>query len=446
MSRQEIILEYIWANFWLRYSPVDFKIDIGYNGIEKINVRNCGYQFNQNDKRISEKEFIFAEWNGTRLPFLSNEIPKEIITFNEGTCTINVDIISSVFYFLSGWQELYAEKRDEFDRFTFKGSIQDELNIVSLPVVNYYFEILKTAIEYTYNTELNLRKKNGSFYVIISHDIDELDTLWLQEGFHALKKGRFYALPLLAFNKVTGNDVSKSIRSVIKANEHWKSNAIKSTFFFLCRNEREGIYKNADYDINDDKIKKVITSVIDSGNEIGIHGSFHTHNSSENLRKDIEVIESITTGKIKGNRFHFLSYGKETPSVLEKNGINFDSTLGFAETIGFRNSYADPFYLFDHDKFAATSVVEFPLSLMDASLYFKQYMNYGYKESADAVIDFVDNVSRVNGTLVVNWHNTGYLQYKNSWLSEVLKHIISESIADDAKFVTMGEYYNELKS
>jgi hypothetical protein len=444
MDRQEIILGYIWSNFWLRYQPVGFKIDISYGEVAdaKIHIRHCGYHFNEDDKRIGKEDFVFVKWNAKELPFLKNSDAGEVITFKEGSCTINPDIIASAFYFLSGWQELHAATRDQFDRYRFQESIQFNLGIAHLPVVNYYFDILKAAIEYVYAVKLRLRKK-APFNVILSHDIDELDTLWLQEGFHALKKGKVLALPELAAARITGSDVSASIKRMLQLNEQYH---IKSDFFFLCSNSRAGIYKNADYDVKNKKIIAQIHAVIEAGNEICIHGSFHTHHSAENLKNDKALLENICKTKISGNRFHFLSFGKETTDVLAESAIVFDSTLGFAEHTGFRNSYADPFYLFNHHTFSTGSTIEFPLAVMDASLYFKQYMNLDYEQSLRNVLSIIKEVSKVEGTLVINWHNTGYLKYKNSWLLPLLNDIIKECIGSDAAFVTMDECCSEIKS
>ena len=47
---------------------------------------------------------------------------------------------------------------------------------------------------------------------------------------------------------------------------------------------------------------------------------------------------------VEGIRQHFLKYNNPlTPRIHEKAGLLYDATLGFAEQIGFRNSYAGPF-------------------------------------------------------------------------------------------------------
>ena len=437
--KEEIIVDYILANFKLKYEVDDSYLNIDYNSSKeaKIKIDHSGSGYFNTNIELDLQSVFFKEWNGNNIPFLFGDSQRPLIIFDDNKCTINADIIASSFYFLTGWQEQFIKDVDRYGRFPFKESIQKKLDFTYVPVVNYYFDLLKSAIEKTYSVKISLRNK-ANLQAIISHDIDELETLWLQEGYHALKKGNIFALPGILWNQLQRNKQSNdSIKSILQLNSDF---GIHSDFFFLCNNSNDGVYKNADYNINSGIAHKAIDDVLHSGNEIGVHGSFFTHQSDDKLSKDIRILEKVTRKKIRGNRFHFLSYDSLiTPAVLQDCRIQYDSTLGFAEHIGFRNSYADVFFLFDLKKFQSTTVIEFPLSLMDASLYFPHYMNCNYKQSVDEANRLIAEVEKVHGVLVINWHNSSYLKFKNNWLNPLLKEILSICRGKNALFTTMPE-------
>ena len=439
MDKDKIIVDYIIANFKLKYEVADTYLNIDYNTTKgaKIRINHSGSGYFNKKEELNLNTVFFKEWNDRNIPFLFGDAQYPLITYDNGNCVINADIIASSFYLLTNWQEQFVKETDRYGRFPFEESIQKKLDFTYLPVVNYYFDMLKTAIEKTYAVKISLRN-NSKLSTILSHDIDELEKLWLQDGFHALKKGNVFALPGIVFNHLQKNSTTNpSIKSVLELNKEFN---IHSDFFILCSNKHDGVYKNADYQISSTVARNTIQEIVDAENEIGVHGSFFTHQSNEKLADDIQILEKVTKRKIKGNRFHFLSYDcLLTPSILQDCRIQYDSTLGFAEHIGFRNSYADIFLLFDLKNFQSTKVFEFPLALMDASLYFPHYMNCNFDQSVEQVKKLIGEVEKVNGVLVINWHNSSYLKFKNSWLQSLLKEIILICRSKNAAFTTMPE-------
>ena len=139
------------------------------------------------------------------------------------------------------------------------------------------------------------------------------------------------------YKKVSGNDAWFNFSEILEIESRYNA---KSTFFFLPRNKTMFGIKNADYRIKDRKFKTVFDTIRHKGSEVGLHGSVGSNRDTELLKEDI-----IRTGSdIRGNRFHFLLYDpKVTPGILENSGLLYDSSLGFAEAYGFRNSFCMPF-------------------------------------------------------------------------------------------------------
>ena len=127
--------------------------------IQPGNVEN--YFSSQNE----EPDYSMIKWNKTKIPILFTSINMEegsFIKYKENCTLINCDLLMSTFYFLSSWQEYMSTKKDDFGRFPFKDSFIKELNIVKIPIVNYYFDILINAIE-NCNSNNNISMNGTNF-------------------------------------------------------------------------------------------------------------------------------------------------------------------------------------------------------------------------------------------------------------------------------------------
>ncbi|MEO8664942.1 MAG: hypothetical protein ABI462_05540 [Ignavibacteria bacterium] len=443
MLNERIIMEYVMTQFSLKYKT-DKEYPVNYSGIiskdARININSSGSDFLKDAKPFPERIF-FKKVLEQDIPFLFGDEQKDIVTNEHGTVTVNYDIIASSFYFLSGWQEKFCSTKDEFGRFPYNESIQKKYDLQTIPVVNYYFTVLKDAIEMAYGVKLQNRVAEN-FSCFLTHDIDELKTIWMQESFHALKKRKIANIFPQVMKKIKGNNVGESIDSVESIE---KKHQIRSTYFFLVRKGNVNEFKNADYDIKENKITALVNGVKSSGNEIALHGSFFTHNSKKNLEEDKTVLSNVISNEnIYGNRFHYLCFDiDKTPGVLEGSGFRYDSTLGFAEHTGFRNSYSDPFYLFNWEEEKMSKVIEFPLTVMDVSLYFSQYMHISQSESFVKIKKLIDQIKKINGCLVLNWHNTSYLKNKNMGWDKLLDEIIIYCKSLGGNFFTFEDYINK---
>ena len=436
-----IILNYVLKNFLLKYEADKFITEIGYESQDanRIAIKSSGFSYFSNNTANFPSTIYRKGYFGREIPFLFGDADKEIIEIKEDRILIHADIISSAFYFLSGWQEKNVLSHDEFERFKYADSIQYKLKITEVPVVNYYFLVLKEAIEKAFSVKIKTRKTE-QFSCFISHDIDDWEKLWMQEAFHALKSLNPIGVTEYLLYKLTGRDTNKTFEKLLGIEDR---HHVKSNFFFIAQKGGEVKNRNADYDLNNKNFQKAIRKLAEQGNEVGVHGSFFTHDSLANLLSDKQKIEAITKSNIIGNRFHFLCFDvNKTPLVLEQTGFRYDSTLGFAEQPGFRNSYADPFYLFNWEKLSGSSVIEFPHTIMDATFYFTKYMNIDSLAAIGKINTMIDEVSKVNGCLVFNWHNTSYMKFKRREWAKVIDDVIETCLNKGARFYTFSEYIN----
>lgn len=417
--------DFFYKNFQLFYDIEGGIIDYGQNLKAKIVIsKTINSEFWNQKNDISINHIVWKEWKGSQIPFLfEKDASRDIISLNNGKAIVNYDIVASAFYFLSGWNEYTSSSKDEFGRFKYEGSLVQKLNISGIPVVNYYFDILSEAIKAI--TKKDVKKKlwgNSNFAVSLTHDIDTCKSCWLEGSFSELKKKRILSIPKILLNKFFKKDNWFNFDEIIEIEKSFEAS---SSFYFLPQKGKVGNWKNADYNILGKDIQKIITSLKESDFEVGVHGSFGTHDNNDKFKADIDRVNSKP---IIGNRFHFLMFDTDkSVNVLEDCNIKYDTTLGFAEQIGFRRATCYPFYLWNFNKNKISSVIEIPLHVMDGTLANKKYMGANAEESLLKVTELIEEVEKFNGVFTLLWHNTYFSDYKYTGWKEVYCKILDYS-------------------
>ncbi|MEI8005609.1 MAG: polysaccharide deacetylase family protein [Bacteroidota bacterium] len=376
---------------------------------------------------INLEDVVWQEWKNMRIPFFFSKGNDNILEEKEGRWIINMDIIASAFYLLSGWQEFFSEKKDRYGRFRYEDSCQHLLGITSIPVVNYYFDILKTAIEKCQGKPIPARSWGGHpLAACLTHDIDTCESAWLQGSFHALKR-RDVITPLkLLFKKMAGKDAWFNFNEILDIESGYNA---RSTFFFLPRHKARSGIKNADYKVTHRKFSAVYARIRNKGSEVGVHGSIGSNIDSRLLNEDMSRVGE----GIKGNRFHFLLYdARITPEVLERCKLRFDSSLGFAEAYGFRNSFCLPFKPYDINNDRAFDYYEIPLVLMDGTL--QKYMKKSASDCLSGVEDLLKEIRKFGGCFTLLWHNTHFSEFKYPGWRKVYTDILDLCKKEGALF------------
>jgi len=430
---------YILDNFFTIFPSKTINPTIGYGiGNEPIVVKNLASGYFDNKQPLSKKSIVWKTWKGISVPFIFGEENFPILTEENGQTIIHDDIFASAFYFLSGWQELTDTKRDYAGRFLFAQSIQKELNITDLPVVNIYFDILKTAIEQSYG--IRLVSKFEKPMVCISHDIDEWATLWRQKAKKALKSGNIQTFSKTIWSRISGKYISESFLPIFELHKKFD---FRTSFYFLPETKKTGTSTNADYDIKDEKIQNFIYHIEHSGNEVGLHGSFLVHQNQSKLSEEAQSLPQ----KPIGYRSHFLVFEMDkTPNQLEKESIQYDTSLGFPDQIGWRNSCSYPFYLFDHQNLRTSKVLEIPLAIMECTLFFKKYLGLNVDDATQKCLEYLQIGEKHGGIVSFLWHNSAFDGYLNPGWAAVLEKVIQNSIEKGIPILTGKEVLAMMQS
>ena len=337
-------------------------------------------------------------------------------------------ILETIFYLVNCIQELNQEKSDadHWGRFKYTASLQYHYGIIEQ---NFVAGLIDGLIE-RFPIFMNGKgKPSNPSRVFLSHDIDLLHSGWKIEGYLALKNLDWKNLYKVPVDILLKRPFYNNIDQVMKLD---KMVGGISCFYWLpaCGKDENGIM-NADYSIN--SLIKMSTKVAEQGFTNGIHkSSFPTTFSLEMSKFPFQV---------EHNRYHFLKFQTHKAwKEIEAAGLKTDASLGFAEHIGFRNSYGLPFVPFDLDNDRPFSFVEIPLLVMDVTLF--NYMELKGAEALKKVQDFIYNNSH-NCVLSFLWHNNQITEYVHHESANTYKNLLEHLKHQQLRFTLPGDLYDQ---
>jgi hypothetical protein len=318
-------------------------------------------------------------------------------------------VVAAAFYLLSGWQEYFSDERDQHGRFPYAASVQARYGFVALPVVNYYFDVLKTALEQATGRQYPPRRwgpQQAEFAAFISHDVDNLRSGWKAPAKAALRQGRLLRFARLLGRHLTQSDPWDNLEAVAAQVAQYGGH---STFFILpTRRKALNGPHNADYRLTK-QLRQRLRKLEEKGCALELHMPVGPSTMEGNVSVHAVPFNAV------GCRFHYLSWEPRcTPVVISINPVaavnkfTYDSTLGFAEHYGFRNSYCLPFYPFDFANGKEAGFVEIPLNVMDTTLHHPRYLQLAAHEILPALAPVFAEIRRFGGVASVLWHNENF--------------------------------------
>jgi peptidoglycan/xylan/chitin deacetylase (PgdA/CDA1 family) len=399
----EMRLAYVLRHFQLAYQAVP-ELRIGYDASATIRIgAGAGSFFNEQAAYPAAPQW--REWQGTRLPFFFDFNPAApLLTLTAGRAEIGPDIIAAAFYLLSGWQEYFSDERDQHGRFPYAASVQQRYGFVAQPIVNYYFDLLRAAVEHLTGQALLPRRwaGNAPFAAFITHDIDTLNGGWGTAARQLLGRGQLFKLSKLLLRRATRQPAPwDNLELVQQATARYGA---PSTFFMLSsRQVAPNGTANADYDLSRPDLLQRLTALNSQGAELSLHGSYGTAVDKAKLLREKA---QLAPRPVAGNRFHYLGWEpRQTPALVAAADFSYDSTLGFAEHYGFRNSYCQPYFPFDFAHGQAFDFLEIPLTVMDATLHHPKYLQLAAAEILPALVPVFTEVEKFGGVATLLWHN-----------------------------------------
>jgi uncharacterized protein DUF7033 len=271
------------------------------------------------------------------------------------------DIIETIFFHISRFEEWHNlegrldeyGRMDERQHFLVRNHLQripviDHLVLMFLDALGIEHQQIKTKIRITHDIDF-IERNNNLFGVIKSM------------GGAILKRQDFQTALRIWKNRKEKNPFDTFDWMLREEND------IEKVIYFLVGGETK--FDNP-YDLNLPVFKKAIQLSKERGYEIGIHPSYDTWKDEPLMQQEREKLERSIGENISLTRQHFLRFSfKDTPRIIQKLGFKEDSSLGFANRIGFRCGTGFSYQLYDFENECAFDFMETPLVFMDSALF-----------------------------------------------------------------------------
>jgi hypothetical protein len=244
---------------------------------------------------------------------------------------------------------------------------------------------------------------------VLTHDLDVVEW-WalfpLLRMAELGKKGawRLTARVAQAARRSIGRDpVSRGVSSLLQLEAH---HGIAATWFVICAPPtlRSIVAGDSTYRPDSPATSRILSAVAHAGHEIGLHGSFASGESVEQLEMQRRSLDRLAGRPIVGVRQHFL---RMRPGLAQRNmvdaGFEYDATWGFADRNGFRLGVADVVPAWDAAKSEPLQLDLLPLIWMDRAL-----SKYAGVEDAERWVEdateLMEQCRAVEGAWVGLWH------------------------------------------
>jgi hypothetical protein len=162
------------------------------------------------------------------------------------------------------------------------------------------------------------------------------------------------------------------------------------------------------YDPRHRKIRRVLEWLRKIGVECGVHPGYATFRSPEKLRREVSILRDLLGPQPLGGRQHYLRWCPDTWIDWENCGLAYDSSVGYADQIGFRAGTCIPYRPWIFSLNRQSDLLEIPLLVTDRTLVVK--MKLEKAEALQAVDGLLARCKAVGGVFTLLWHNDSFLE------------------------------------
>jgi hypothetical protein len=361
-----------------------------------------------------------AAGDGSRLsrcvvPFVASEITEGKPLFyltDQHHLECALDLPLSILLTLSRWEETLDSPRDAHGRFQAKNSITCTGGFLDRPIIDEYGLALEHAMEFLFPS---WKKTPRRLRIKVSHDVDHVGIpfRWRTVVRHSVRSQAIHNSFRDVVSRISGVEPTElnSVRSIALAT---KSRGLDSTVYWKAAPAGP---RDSGYDPRHSKVRQVIAWLDEMGAESGIHPGYNTFHSPEKLRREVAILREALGVRPLGGRQHYLRWSPGSWIDWENCGLAYDSSVGFAEQIGFKAGTCVPYqpWLFPLNRKA--DLIEIPLLVMDRTLL--EYMGLNKGEAVHAVKQMMDRCRTAGGVFTILWHNDAFLNpfYRDVYLN-----------------------------
>jgi len=350
------------------------------------------------------------------------ELPIPLVEVKEQGALVHYDILGLTYWMLTRLEEIGRTDLDEHQRFPATSSHAYKHEYLERPIVDEWLIILGQVVGQVWP---GIELKRHKFSIKVSHDVDSPSqyafktwpTISRMMVSHLLKRRdlkAFFSAPYIKL--ATGKNLHPAdpFNTFDWLMDVSEANNLKSAFYFICGRTNRAL--DGDYELEHRIIRNLLRRIHRRGHEIGLHPSYGTFQNPDLIEQEAvrlkrvcaeEDIEQVEWG----GRMHYLRWEQPiTLNAWEDAGMNYESTLGYADRPGFRCGTCHEYTSYNPIKEKINSLRIRPLIVMENSVIGARYQGYGLSSAAlQKILKIKQRCSAVNGVFALLWHNSFFI-------------------------------------
>lgn len=349
------------------------------------------------------------------------ELTSPLIERSTEKTYIHYDILGLAYWMMGRVEEIGHIDLDSHERFPATSSQAYKHSYLERPVVDEWLVVLGQVIQRTWP---GAALKRHAFSQKVSHDVDipsrygfrpwmdiareVVGEILMQRDFAAARRRIWVRLN--SGQNLHPDDPDNTFEWIMDVSER---HGLTSAFYFICGRTAPRI--DADYVPEHPAIRALMRRIHQRGHEIGLHPSYNTYQTPAAIVAEAKRLRAVAKSEgIQqaewGGRMHYLRW--EHPTTLrawDEAGMDYDSTLGYADLPGFRCGTCHEYPAFDPVDQKVLKLRIRPLVAMECTVIEPRYMGLGPGELAYAKFKQLKDASRaVEGCFTLLWHNSQF--------------------------------------
>ena len=349
-----------------------------------------------------------------------------------------IDLFGGAFFMLTRYEEIVNGERGRHDRFEAHQSIASQADFLDRPIVNEYVELLWSWLHGLWPA---LTRKQRNTRLIVSHDVDfpfySSRRSWLSIAKESISDVIRRYSPATGMKKARmllnrNNTVQDPFNTFEWLMDISEQADIRSAFYFIC--EDTGAKLDGNYSIYEDRIQELMRNMHKRGHEIGLHPTIDTYMDRNRIQFQFnELLKVASANDIRqqawGGRQHYLKWKAPfTWQYWEDAGLQYDSTLSYADRVGFRCGTCYEYPVFNVLTRTSLQLRERPLIVMEQSILDKAYMAMDKNRLFDSIASYYDQCKKFNGDFTLLWHNSQLMKpFERSVYRQIVEYHTANS-------------------
>jgi hypothetical protein len=356
---------------------------------------------------------------------------------HDGNHVIHYDILGFTYWMLSRQEEVGRTDLDEYGRFPASSSHAFRFGYLDRPVVDEWLNVLGQVMCRQWP---GLQLKIHEAGIMLSHDVDRPSRYGFRGSKELLRgmagdlargdlRGMINAPVIRLFSKKTLHSADRynTFDWIMDTSERL---GLRSAFYFICG--RTDPTKDADYEVESMPIRSLMRRIHERGHEIGLHPSYDTYLNSSAMQIEAKRLRQVCAEeRIRqeswGGRMHYLRLSiPETLRAWASVGMDYDSSLGYADQPGFRCGTCHEYFGFDPVAGESLQIRIRPLVAMEGTVLNKKYL--GLRDASEALAKFLHlkkSCQEVGGNFSLLWHNSELHHQK---FREIYERVVTEGV------------------